>query len=82
MWDIVTKPTKKEGGLEVGSLDSTNLALLAKWWWRLKNNNDSFWFSCIKSIHNIKLLDSKPLAKKKFINQSVVKYISTTYRTW
>nr|KAJ0223095.1 hypothetical protein LSAT_V11C200064170 [Lactuca sativa] len=30
-WDLVTKP-KREGGLGVDSLESANLALLAKWW--------------------------------------------------
>lgn len=28
--------SKKDGGLGVGSLKAHNLALLAKWWWRLK----------------------------------------------
>nr|KAJ0212898.1 hypothetical protein LSAT_V11C400187120 [Lactuca sativa] len=61
-WDMVNKP-KDNGGLEVGCLDSANLALLAKWWWRLKGEIDSVWFTCIQSIHNLNLIDGKPLAK-------------------
>ncbi|KAL7613584.1 hypothetical protein Lser_V15G05966 [Lactuca serriola] len=62
-WDLVTKP-KREGGPGVDSLESANLALLAKWWQRLKNEGgNSFWSSCIKSIHKLKLIDDKPIAK-------------------
>ena len=61
--DVVTKP-KDMGGLAIGCLDSANLTLLAKWWWRLKSGYNSFWFSCIESIHNLKLIDGRPIAKK------------------
>lgn len=62
-WDVVTKP-KDYGGLGVCGLHLANLALLAKWWWRLKEEDDSFWARCIKAIHNLKLVDGKPIAKK------------------
>ena len=61
--DLATKP-KEIGGLGVGCFDSSNLSLLAKWWWRLKNKCDLFWFSCIKAIHNPFLIDGKLMAKK------------------
>lgn len=62
-WDVVTKP-KEFGGLGVNSLALANLALLAKWWWRIKVEVNSFWVSCIKACHNISLFDGEPLAKK------------------
>lgn len=45
-------------------LDSANLALLAKWWSRLTVGYDDLRCSCVKAIHNIMLIDGKPLAKK------------------
>ncbi|KAL7582409.1 uncharacterized protein LOC128128948 [Lactuca sativa] len=48
-WDLVNKP-KKEGGLGVGSLESDNLALLVKWWWRLKNGGVSTQRACIHLV--------------------------------
>lgn len=39
-WDVVINP-KDYGGLGVGSLHMANLSLLAKWWWRLKVEDDS-----------------------------------------
>ena len=47
--DVIT--SKDQGGLQVGSLKSFNLALLTKWWWRLKTNNNSLWVEVIKSFH-------------------------------
>ncbi|XP_023770251.1 uncharacterized protein LOC111918865 [Lactuca sativa] len=44
---------KKEGGLGVGSLMAQNLALLTKWFWRLKIEPRSLWKECIMSIHNL-----------------------------
>ena len=32
---------KKEGGLGVGTLKAQNVALLTKWWWKLKTENES-----------------------------------------
>ncbi|GAU43492.1 hypothetical protein TSUD_92030 [Trifolium subterraneum] len=38
----VCKP-KQEGGLGIKDLKLFNIALLGKWWWRLKNENDVLW---------------------------------------
>lgn len=35
-WSVVTKP-KDKYGLGVGFLNSLNLSILAKWWWRLES---------------------------------------------
>lgn len=61
-WEVVTKP-KDKGGVRVGCFESYNLVLLVKSWWRLIKGYDSFLFSCIKSIHNLKLIDRYPLAR-------------------
>ncbi|KAI3721405.1 hypothetical protein L2E82_32415 [Cichorium intybus] len=63
-WDMVAK-AKVHGGLGVGSLRSLNLALLAKWWWRLKVEKQNLWAVCIKAIHNVKGGDGSPIAKKR-----------------
>lgn len=62
-WDLVTLP-KHKGGLGVGSLRTLNVALLAKWRWMLKVELESFWYFCIKYLHNFKLINGMPLAKK------------------
>ncbi|KAI3752502.1 hypothetical protein L2E82_24535 [Cichorium intybus] len=62
-WNVVTAP-KSCGGLGVGSLNSLNIALLSKWWWRFKSEKFSFWGSCIKAIHGLKGFDGGPLAKR------------------
>ncbi|XP_071695771.1 uncharacterized protein [Rutidosis leptorrhynchoides] len=38
------------GGLNLGSLNSKNLALLGKWWWRFKIVTNSLWVRVIRSI--------------------------------
>lgn len=48
---------KKDGGLGVGTLKAQNVALLTKWWWRLKNETGSISTNVINSIHN---LNNKP----------------------
>lgn len=62
-WNVVTAP-KSSGGLGVGCLNSLNIALLSKWWWRLKSEKYSFWGSCIKAIHGLKGVDGESLAKR------------------
>lgn len=42
-----------EGGLNIGSLKSKNLALLCKWLWRFRVENNSLWAKIIKAIHGI-----------------------------
>ncbi|XP_071693604.1 uncharacterized protein [Rutidosis leptorrhynchoides] len=49
-WDRVLSKYG-EGGLNIGSLISKNLALLGKWWWRFKLNQNSFWAKIISSIY-------------------------------
>ncbi|GJW61371.1 RNA-directed DNA polymerase, eukaryota, reverse transcriptase zinc-binding domain protein [Tanacetum coccineum] len=39
------------GGLGIGSLHASNLAMLVKWWWRFLTENNSFWKLIITSIH-------------------------------
>ncbi|XP_071708378.1 uncharacterized protein [Rutidosis leptorrhynchoides] len=39
------------GGLNIGSLKGKNLALIGKWWWRFKNEPNSFWAKIVTSIH-------------------------------
>ncbi|GJW62963.1 hypothetical protein Tco_0114847 [Tanacetum coccineum] len=41
----------KSGGIGFGSLKAYNLALLAKWWWRVYVDRDSLWASLINDIH-------------------------------
>ncbi|PWA77105.1 RNA-directed DNA polymerase, eukaryota, Reverse transcriptase zinc-binding domain protein [Artemisia annua] len=41
----------KSGGLGFGSLKAYNLALLAKWWWRVRVDKDSLWADVINDIH-------------------------------
>lgn len=50
---------KKAGGLGVGLLKAQNLALLLKWWWRLKNKPNTLWSDGIESIHNLKKQSAK-----------------------
>jgi hypothetical protein len=41
-WERVCKP-KEEGGLGIKDLKLFNIALLGKWWWRLKNEDEALW---------------------------------------
>ena len=69
-WEKITT-SKNEGGLGVGSIKALNIALLVKWWWRLKTNPNLLWSRAITGIHN---LHSKPLYY--FAN----KYITGTWK--
>lgn len=62
-WSMLVKP-KNKGGLRVGCLNSLNLSLLAKWWWRMKSDKNELWFRFIKAMHKLHLVDGKPLVKK------------------
>lgn len=42
---------KNHGGLDIGSLLASNLALLAKWWLLLKIEPNALWCNIIKSFH-------------------------------
>ncbi|GKB30759.1 putative RNA-directed DNA polymerase [Tanacetum coccineum] len=39
------------GGLGIGSLKSSNQAMLSKWWWRFGTDGNSLWWNIIRSIH-------------------------------
>ncbi|KAJ0846683.1 hypothetical protein HanRHA438_Chr15g0727721 [Helianthus annuus] len=49
-WERVTTP-KKNGGLGPCPLETSNLALLSKWWWRYKCEDNAFWKQLISAIH-------------------------------
>ncbi|PWA39804.1 RNA-directed DNA polymerase, eukaryota, Reverse transcriptase zinc-binding domain protein [Artemisia annua] len=49
-WDKVTSPRSK-GGLGIGSLKVSNQSLLAKWWWRIRNEEHALWSKVIRSLH-------------------------------
>ncbi|KAJ0895798.1 putative RNA-directed DNA polymerase [Helianthus annuus] len=50
-WNDIMAP-KELGGAGLGSLKEANYALLAKWWWRFKMENDSIWKKVVWSIHH------------------------------
>ncbi|XP_071688198.1 uncharacterized protein [Rutidosis leptorrhynchoides] len=57
-----------EGGLNIGSRQGKNLALLGKWFWRIKKKPSSLWVSILKSIHganwiHILLGPNRPVGK-------------------
>lgn len=64
-WDSMVRP-KYLGGLGIGYLSDMNVALLTKWLWRLKTQEQSLWSSCIASIHKIHNIDGKSFALKSF----------------
>lgn len=45
--------SRDNGGLGIGSLQASNLAMLTKWWWRFRTENNSLWKAIITSIHGI-----------------------------
>ncbi|KAJ9560359.1 hypothetical protein OSB04_005519 [Centaurea solstitialis] len=49
-WEIILN-NKSNGGLGIGSLKAHNLALLAKWWWRFKMEENALWRLVITTIH-------------------------------
>ncbi|KAJ0482819.1 putative RNA-directed DNA polymerase [Helianthus annuus] len=49
-WNDIMAP-KESGGAGLGSLKETNLALLAKWWWRFKVEDNNIWKKVVWSIH-------------------------------
>ncbi|GJX77884.1 F-box domain containing protein [Tanacetum coccineum] len=49
-WDRVISKSSL-GGLDIGSLKACNLALLGKWWWRFRVEEDRLWVKLIKSIY-------------------------------
>nr|GEU29167.1 hypothetical protein [Tanacetum cinerariifolium] len=51
-WDKATSLISN-GGLGIGTLKSSNQAILCKWWWRLHNENNARWHKVIRSIHGL-----------------------------
>ncbi|XP_071713233.1 uncharacterized protein [Rutidosis leptorrhynchoides] len=49
-WEETILPFQ-EGGLNLGTLKSKNMALIGKWWWRFKTETDSLWVKVISSIY-------------------------------
>ncbi|GKC97805.1 hypothetical protein Tco_1168080 [Tanacetum coccineum] len=49
-WLNVIAP-KLNGGLGIGSLKASNLALLSHWWWRIRSDKSALWNSVIVIIH-------------------------------
>ncbi|GKD03454.1 putative RNA-directed DNA polymerase, eukaryota, reverse transcriptase zinc-binding domain protein, partial [Tanacetum coccineum] len=43
--------SSKNGGLGVGSLHASNLAMVGKWWWHFHSKNNTLWKNIIISIH-------------------------------
>ena len=51
-WDKEISPISK-GGLGIGDLKSSNLAMLSKWWWRFHTEDQALWCQVIHSIHGM-----------------------------
>ncbi|GJR03016.1 reverse transcriptase domain-containing protein [Tanacetum coccineum] len=51
-WDKATSSISN-GGLGIGTLKSSNHAMLSKWWWRFHTENHAFWCKIIRSIHGV-----------------------------
>ncbi|GKA86928.1 hypothetical protein Tco_0808639 [Tanacetum coccineum] len=51
-WDKTTSSISN-GGLGIGTLKSSNHAMLSKWWWRFHTENHAFWCKIIRSIHGV-----------------------------
>ncbi|KAJ9557765.1 hypothetical protein OSB04_012379, partial [Centaurea solstitialis] len=64
-WLKTTAP-KHLGGLGIGSLKSANIALLIKWIWRFKNNDNALWTNVIKATHGLSGGDPNVLAKTRY----------------
>lgn len=63
-WEKIIAP-KELGGLGVGSIRALTVALIVKWWWRLKYEPSSLWARVITGLHNLKNKPINYLAKKK-----------------
>ncbi|PWA80208.1 RNA-directed DNA polymerase, eukaryota [Artemisia annua] len=50
-WDRVASP-KSVGGLGICKLGVSNIALLSKWGWRFKEENNRLWVKVVEAMHN------------------------------
>lgn len=48
-WNLVIA-SKEKCGIQIGSLDAPNFALLLKWRWRYVDEKDAFWATLISDI--------------------------------
>ncbi|XP_021986463.1 uncharacterized protein LOC110882867 [Helianthus annuus] len=56
--------SKRHGGLGMGGLESFNLAMVAKWWWRIREDPKQLWARVIAAIHGpVKANKMVPLNK-------------------
>nr|KAJ0186695.1 hypothetical protein LSAT_V11C900467460 [Lactuca sativa] len=51
----------------MGTLKAQNLALLTKWWWKLKEKSGGLWRESISSIHNLKRKPTTIIAKTSIL---------------
>ncbi|GJY56796.1 putative RNA-directed DNA polymerase [Tanacetum coccineum] len=51
-WDKATSSISN-GGLGIGTLKSSNQAMLSKWWWRFHTENHAFWCMIIRFIQGV-----------------------------
>ncbi|KAJ0881016.1 putative RNA-directed DNA polymerase [Helianthus annuus] len=63
-WEKIVA-SKEFGGLGVGSIRDLNLALLVKWWWRLKMEPHQLWVQVVEAIHKNKRRVSMVPVKKE-----------------
>ncbi|GJR52184.1 RNA-directed DNA polymerase, eukaryota [Tanacetum coccineum] len=71
----------KSGGLGFRSLKAYNLALLAKWWWRVRIDRDSLWASVIDDIYGNLGGDLYPVTQQPSF-QTLVILLSFSSTTW
>ncbi|KAJ0575382.1 putative reverse transcriptase zinc-binding domain-containing protein [Helianthus annuus] len=57
---------KAYGGTGLGGIGDFNLTMLAKWWWRYKNEPNQLWNSVVNSIHK-SVLDKYMIPCKKSV---------------
>lgn len=55
---------KEVGGLGLGSIKALNLALLAKWKWRIFNERDSLWVKFINGMHSLGLIQPSRMSSR------------------
>jgi hypothetical protein len=53
-WEKISK-SKERGGLGVRDLRAFNIALLGKWWWRIRNEKESLWYKVLEQKYGVNL---------------------------
>ncbi|KAJ0856138.1 hypothetical protein HanRHA438_Chr14g0680971 [Helianthus annuus] len=53
-WDKLTR-AKDKGGLGIGRIRDFNVAMIVKWWWRMREDPDHLWAKVVSSIHGSRL---------------------------